>query len=319
MNNYWCNKSVLVTGGSGFLGSHLVRKLVEQGSSVEITDIKPPNDQLSTSILKGITFNQINLVSTDFQKYLRSIPLDYIFHLAGSASVQSSVENPFNDFESNLRGTLHLLETLRTMSNPPKLVYLSSAAVYGNPASMPIREDDVTVPISPYGISKLAAERYLYVYTNIHGLQAVSARPFSVFGPGQKKQVIYDIMKKISTNPDRLDLYGSGREARDFIYVTDLIDALLLLAEKSKLSGEVFNIASGRSTEISKIASNLCDIMNVKPKIAYKGTVRPGVPLRWQADISRLESIGFNSTVGMYEGLCRTVDWFNKSEGLKKS
>lgn len=292
-----------------------MRELVSKGSSVRITDIVPPDGQLSASILKKICFDQINLITDDFKEYLNNNSFDYVFHLAGSASVQMSVEKPFNDFESNLRGTLNLLETMRTLSKPPKLVYLSSAAVYGNPASIPICEDDITVPISPYGISKLAAERYLYVYVNIHGLQAVSARPFSVFGPGQKKQVIYDIIQKISTNPDRLDLYGSGREARDFIFIADLINALLILAEKSKLSGEVFNIASGRSTEISEIATNLCDIMNVNPEIVYKGTVRPGVPLRWKADVSRLKSLGFKPIVDLNEGLRRTVDWYKETEG----
>lgn len=315
MSNHWDDKSVLVTGGSGFLGSHLVRELVSKGSSVRITDIIPPYEQFSTSVQAKIVFDQLDLISNEFQEYLYSHSFDYVFHLAGSASVQMSVEKPFSDFESNLRGTLHLLETMRTMSNPPKLVYLSSAAVYGNPNSIPILEDDITVPISPYGISKLAAERYLYVYVNIHGLKAMSARPFSVYGPGQRKQVVYDILRKISTNPSILELYGSGGEARDFIFITDLIDALLMLAEKSAMSGEVYNVASGVSTEIAQIATELCNVMNVSPEIMYKGEVRPGVPLRWQADVSRLKSMGFNPRVGLNEGLRRTVNWYIETEG----
>lgn len=310
MSNYWEDKRVLVTGGSGFIGTHLSRRLMQLGSKTDIIDIQEPLWMAKQNNADCCSYFAIDVISDELRTHLLKVNYDCIFHLAGSASVQLSVERPFADFEINLRGTLNLLETLRTVKFTPRLVYFSSAAVYGNPARSPIREEDATVPISPYGISKLAAERYLHVYSKIHGLPAVSVRPFSVYGPGQGKQVVFDIIRKIDINADTLELFGTGMEARDFIYVSDLTDALLLIAEKSDMSGEVYNLASGKSTGIAEIAAEICRIAAVSPKIEYMGSVRPGVPLKWQADISKVESLGFTPMVKMHEGLKRTVEWF---------
>ena len=310
MTSFWTGKKVLVTGGSGFIGSGLINELNTRGALISVIDKAPLNAELLEVGATEISYFNIDILSDNLMKNIQENTYDYIFHLAGSASVQFSVERTYEDFEVNLRGTLNLLETLRTLGGSRKLIFLSSAAVYGNPEKMPINEDDLTVPISPYGISKLAAERYLYVYSNIHGIKAISVRPFSVYGPGQKKQVIYDIIRKVKRDPKSLELFGSGKEARDFIYISDLVDALLLLAEKSKMTGEVYNAASGSSTRISLIAHEICDIMGVDPSITYRGSVRPGVPISWQADINRLRALGFNNHTEMKNGLTNTVKWF---------
>ncbi len=301
---------MLITGGAGFIGFHLFRKLIGKGSLVDIIDKRIPAWPVDEFDADYTLYFAIDIIGEDFTAYLRKTDYDYIFHLAGSASVQLSVKRPFTDFETNLRGTLNLLETLRTVDYLPKLIYLSSAAVYGNPVRSPISEEDATVPISPYGISKLAAERYLHVYSEIHGLPAVSVRPFSVYGPGQGKQVVFDIIRKIENNPKKLELFGTGMEARDFIYISDIVDALLIVAEKSNMTGEVYNLASGKSVEISEIAEEICRITGVSPQMEYKGSVRPGVPLVWEANIGKLKALGFRPAIEMHEGLRKTIEWF---------
>jgi UDP-glucose 4-epimerase len=309
-------RKVLVTGGGGFIGSHLTHKLYSLGakivivdptlSSFEIFEPKQPSVRVENLFLD----EYIGRTSTNLSAF------DFVFHLAGNATPVLSVEKPAMDFEQNLVNTFLLLDALRTSSNPPKLINMSSAAVYGNPASIPINEIEPTLPLSPYGISKLAAERYSTVFCSLYGLRTVNVRPFSVYGPGLKKQVVYDTLQKLQNDPKRLQIYGDGQQERDFVYISDLIDALLLIAAKAPARGEVYNIASGTSTTINEVIDTICKLKKIHPQKSYSGKTRPGEPLRWKANIEKIRSLGFSAKITLGEGLRETIKWFEKQTNI---
>jgi UDP-glucose 4-epimerase len=307
----WVDQTVLVTGGAGFIGSHLVEQLVAAGATVAILDdfSSGSRENLAT-VYDKVRLQELDIRQIAWDQVLTDQPYDVIFHLAANAYVPPSVERPDWDYQINLESTLRLLEALRKAKWPGKLIYASSAAVYGNPARMPIHEGDPTVPISPYGVSKLAAERYVAVYSQLYNLKAASLRLFPVYGPRQRKQVVYDLIRKIFQNPSELFIYGDGTQTRDFSYVEDVARAAMLVAERAPLQGEVYNVASGRECSIRELAEKLCHIIGASPKFVYSGSVRPGDPERWSVDISRLTALGYRPQVLLEQGLSRTVEWF---------
>lgn len=301
---------VLVTGGAGFIGSHLVERLVGLGAQVTIID------NLSTGNVGNLTNVQTraNLLVHDLREALSNGTIrlqDYevVFHLAANSYVPPSVERPLFDFETNLLNSLMLLEGLRSIRNPPRLINASSAAVYGNPISLPIKETDLAFPISPYGVSKLSAERYTAVYSQIYGIPATSLRFFSVYGPRQRKQVVYDLLMKVLNDPAHLEVLGDGTQERDFAYVGDLVDALLLVAEKAPGRGEVYNVASGRAYTIAELIDTICKICKVAPEVRFTGSVRPGDPERWVVDISALRVLGFVPRTELEAGIRAIKSW----------
>jgi UDP-glucose 4-epimerase len=298
---------VVVTGGAGFIGSHLVEHLVATGASVTVVD------DLSTGRLEHLqtVAPRVELVVGDLGDVLRlkRIRLEdygFVFHLAGNAYIPPSVANPAFDFQANLRNTFALLEALRETPNAPGLVNASSAAVYGNPTCLPIRETDPTIPIAPYGVSKLAAERYVAVYSRLYGLRAVSVRLFSIYGPRQRKQVVYDLFCKLRANPKRLEILGDGSQARDFIYVLDVVQALMLVATAAPKHGEVYNVASGTTHTISELAEACCRVSGLRPEIVYTGQMRPGDAEKWEVDINLLRRLGFEARADLETGLIAT-------------
>ncbi len=309
------DRPVLVTGGAGFIGSHLTEALVGLGARVTVVD------NLATGTLDNVRHiaSQIKLVVGDVGNLLRLKRLavsdfGYIFHLAGNPYIPPSVENPAYDFHENLLNTFTLLEALRVAKEPPRLVSASSAAVYGNPARLPIQESDPTVPISPYGVSKLAGDRYLAVYSQLYTLPAVSMRFFSVYGPRQRKQVIFDLFRKLRDNPDVLEVYGDGSQTRDFAYVEDVARAIILAAEKAPALGEAYNVASGTMYTIAEIVAAICQVTGVSPCVTYTGQVRPGDAEKWEVDLQRLRALGYEPQTGLLTGLTAVRDWYHASD-----
>jgi UDP-glucose 4-epimerase len=305
-------QSVLVTGGAGFIGSHLVEKLVALGADVTVLD------DLSTGRLENLNSvtNKIQLCIGDLPEILQTRQLDmaryaYVFHLAANAYIPPSVENPAYDFQSNLVNTFLLLESLRALAQPPRFINTSSAAVYGNPVRLPIHESDPTVPISPYGVSKLAAERYVAVYGDLYHLPVVSLRLFSVYGPRQRKQVVYDLLRKLRADASRLEVLGDGTQVRDFINVQDVVTAMLLAATVAPAHGEVYNVAGDLTYTIKELVAVWCAVCNVTPQIIYSGSTRPGDAERWEVDLQNLKSLGFEPQVGLTEGLQHTAYWYD--------
>jgi UDP-glucose 4-epimerase len=302
---------ILITGGAGFIGSHLVERLVASEARVTVVD------NLSAGRLAhlGGGGRQIEHVREDvtresFSQLVASGSFDCIFHLAGNPYVPPSVEQPWFDFQANLMGTLRLLEGLRGSGRRTRTVVWSSAAVYGDGQAGLLSEETATVPISPYGVSKLAADRYVAVYARLYGVAAASLRPFSVYGPRQRKQVVYDLIRKLSPGPAEVEALGDGTQMRDFSYVSDVVEAALATVVAGRLEGETYNVASGESCSIRELLETLTALMGVSPQVRWTGAVRPGEAQRWFADTARLRGLGWVPRVPLDEGLRRTIVWY---------
>lgn len=308
------NKQVLVTGGAGFIGSHLVEELVNQGALVTVVDnLRSGSVENLAKCLDRIRFVGHDVLSERFEQLLAGEPFDIIYHLAANAYVPPSVERPAFDLENNCLTTFKILEHMRRSQFRGIFIFASSGAVYGNPARLPICETDPTFPVSPYGVSKLAAERYVDVFCRLYSLHGASVRLFSGFGPRQTKQVIYDFLVKLDSDRTKLFIHGDGSQTRDFNYVTNIVDALLLVAEKGELRGEVYNVASGRSCSIKELATIICEQLCIKPRFDFSGSVRPGDAQKWTVDIGRLARLGYRPSVSLEEGIARTIEWFESA------
>jgi UDP-glucose 4-epimerase len=216
------------------------------------------------------------------------------------------------DFEQNAVATLDVLEGVRAVAPRARVVFASSAAVYGEGSDEPITEDHSTVPLAPYGVSKLAAERYMDVYAKIYQLHTASLRLFPVFGPRLRRHVIWDLMVKLHENPHELILEGDGTQVRDFLYVANAVQALVRVAEHAPLLGEVYNASDERPISIRALAETLSATMGAEPRIVCTGVVRPGVSQSWIADTARLRELGFRPDVSLEDGLRETVSWFQQ-------
>ena len=309
------SRRLVVTGGGGFIGSHVVERLLAQERCVTVID------DFSTGARENLAAvaHRIELVEGDLHTVLTSRLLafdqcDAVVHFAGNPYVPWSVDNPPLDFDLNLRNSFELLETLRACRTPPLFVNVSSAAVYGDPGSMAIREADPTVPISPYGVSKLAAEAYARAYSHCFGLRTVSLRLFSVYGPRQRKQVVFDLIRKCRATPHRIEVLGDGTQERDLVYVTDVADAVVMVLEKAPARGEAYNVASMATYSLATLVDAITRACGVTPEIAWTGRVRPGDAQRWTADSSLLQALGWRPAVSLTTGLEAVRAWYDASD-----
>lgn len=307
-------RKVLVTGAAGFIGSHLVERLVGMQCDVTAAD-RASSFALGnlSAVEAAIAIRPIDLLSDDIEGLLGQEQYDGIFHLAASAHVAASVDDPHRDFQRNTLATLNLLEAVRKASPHTALIYTSSVVVYEGGGSEDIHEDGPTVPRSPYGVSKLAAERYVNVYSRLYGLRTTVLRLFSVFGPRLRKQVIYDLMGHILDDPRSLTIQGTGQEKRDFSYIDDVVDAVLVVAGNAAFAGEAYNVASGEAVSTTMLARLIATTMGVDPELSFGGDANAGDTPHWYADTSRLRSLGHVPRVSLAEGIKRTWEWRKQS------
>lgn len=307
----WKGKSVVVTGGAGFIGSHLVEQLVQERAEVTVIDnFRSGSPENLAAVADRIRLREYDIRGLDWNGVLED-GVDAIFHLAANAYVPPSVEFPAVDYEINLAATLRLLESLRLQRWPGRMVFASSAAVYGNAFRVPIREEDPTVPISPYGVGKLASERYVGVFAQLYGLNLASVRFFSAYGPRQRKQVVFDLLAKLRSDSSQLPIHGDGTQVRDFLYVQDAARAAMAVAESGALNGEAYNVGGGREYTIDTLAKTLCAQAGVTPELRYTGVNRPGDPEKLVVDIARLRSLGYRPQIELEEGLAIVARWFS--------
>jgi len=261
---------VVVTGGAGFIGSHLCRTLVENGAKVTVFDNLSSGkiDSLKDLENKGLNFVQGDIRDPEaLEKAAKNCKV--IFHLAAQTSVPFSMENPKEDCEINVVGTLNVLEAARKAG--ARVVFASSSAAYGNPEKKPTPETYPTHPIAFYGLTKLLGENYCRFYKENYGLEVVMLRIFNVYGPNCHG-AIYDFLNKLRKTPDKLEVLGTGRQARDFIYVSDMVNFLIKAATSPAAAGEVFNVGTGTTTSVTELAKMIIKILGLKDvEIYFKG------------------------------------------------
>ncbi len=299
--------SVWVTGGAGFLGSHIAEALVAAGEAVTVVD--DFSTGFEANVPTGVEVLRLSLDGGGLAQALERERPSIIYHLAGDALVARSVADPRTDCERNLVATLALLEAVRQASPASKVLFASTGAVYGARAARPFEEGDPVRPASPYAVAKLAAERYCDVYAQTYGLRTCSLRLFSVYGPRQRKQVVYDLIRKMRANPEEIELFGTGAEERDFSHVANIVEAFLLAAARAPFAGEVFNVAGDEIVTISELAGRIAAALGVAPRLTFTRALRPGDSERWVADTARLRALGYAPRVRLDEGLRDTVAW----------
>ena len=309
---------VLVTGGAGFIGSHVVDSLLDRGAAVTVADNFATGriDNLA-GVADRISIERLNLAEDDVAPALVRGKFDHIIHAAGNANIPASVSDPLRDLNDNAVATLRLLEAVRTASSSTSMVFISSATVYAEGSEGPMSEDHPRGPISPYGLSKLASETYVAMYAHLYGLHTASVRIFSVFGPRLRKQVVWDFMKRLADNPDELVIHGDGTERRNPSHVQYIVDAILLVAERAPMSGDAYNVGSPDSVSINELARDIANAMGLNPKISNTGQRGAGHARTWLADITHLESLGYRPAVEYLDGLAKTVEWFKSDRELR--
>jgi UDP-glucose 4-epimerase len=298
--------SVLITGGAGFLGGYVLAECRNTGFSVLGLDKRPPSEEgLWTQFALGACED------VSFQELFSGADIKAIFHLAGGASVPFSNTNPIDDFMTLLPGTAKVAEFARAIQ--AELIFFSSAAVYGNPVYLPISEDSTPQPISPYGVHKYLAEVLLKEYSRIWGLAVTVLRLFSAYGPGLRKQLLWDVGRRAlqaSENEKAIVLSGTGNESRDFIFASDVARAALhVMGRPATGAFEVFNVGTGIESTVSEVVTLLLRELDVSVEVNFNGNLRSGDPVAWRADMSKLESLEFSPQVKLPEGIQRVARW----------
>lgn len=315
---------VLVTGGAGFIGSNIVDRLAGEGFEVGVLDNFSTGDARN---LVRASERKIAIHHEDIQDYdaVRATLREYraVIHQAALVSVARSVEDPLRVNQVNVSGTLNLLRAA-VEAKIERFVYASSSSVYGETEALPKRESMNTLPTSPYGTSKLAAENYCRVFARVYGLKTVSLRYFNVYGPRQKvgfySGVIPAFIRRAQEGKPPI-IYGDGFQTRDFTYVQDVVEAnILSLTSPGIKGGEVYNVAGGSTITINALASTVAALLgkpNLSPEYAppRKGDIRASY-----ADISKAkEELGYSPKASLAEGLAETVSWFSQGSGQDAS
>ncbi len=299
---------ILILGSEGFIGSHCVAHFSKRNHHIFGVDLfEQPS--------KEYTYRKVSRLSFEIENIISENDFDLIINASGSGNVGLSMNHPLIDFESNCLDLIKVLDAIRKFKPQVKLIHLSSAAVYGNPKKLPIKETDELKPLSAYGWHKLISENLCTEYVQLYGLNISILRPFSVYGKGLKKQIFWDVYNKLIINNISLELMGTGNESRDFIHVNDLVNAIEIVAQNSPMIGDIYNVASGIETAIEKAINIFINSLDFKTVIRFNTQVRKGDPLNWCADISKLKSIGFGSPILIEEGLGDLSSWFKNLNG----
>ncbi|HJU44201.1 MAG TPA: SDR family oxidoreductase [Vicinamibacterales bacterium] len=303
----------LVTGGAGFIGSHISEALVRRGHRVRVVDSLVTGYR--HNLRDGVEFTQGDLADPNVARTAVK-DMDYVLHQAAIPSVPRSVDKPEESHRANVDATLQVLLAARE-AKVRRVVFAGSSSVYGDTEVLPKTEAMPTNPLSPYALQKLMGEMYLQMFTRLYGLETVTTRYFNVFGPrqdpGSPYSGVISLFIKALTEGQRPIIYGDGEQTRDFTYVTNVVDGVIRAAETPGVAGNVFNVATSSRISLNELLSTLKKIFgsNVEPiyKDARQGDVRDS-----QADISKAEKLlGYRPTVGLEEGLWHTVEWFKAS------
>ena len=313
---------VLVTGGGGFIGSHLTEALLRKGHEVRVLD------DFSTGKRENLIFENhypsLDIVEGDIrdlalcQKVMEGT--DYVFHQAALPSVQRSVEDPLGSNAVNVGGTLNILLAARD-AKVKRVMYASSSSIYGDTPTLPKREDMSLMPLSPYALQKYAGEQYCRLFSQLYGLETVSLRYFNVFGPRQDPNSVYSavIPRFIEALLHRRSpiVYGDGEQSRDFTYIDNVVQANVLAMSAPRLQGEGVNIACGQRISLNQLLAILKKLIQSERPVVYE-EARPGDVQHSLADISKAkDSLKYAPVVDIETGLRRTIDFFGRQVSRK--
>jgi UDP-glucose 4-epimerase len=298
----------LVTGGAGFIGSNIVKRLLERGDTVTVLDNVSSGYRINVPEA-AVRFIEGDILDTDAVMKAAE-GAEVVFHLAASVGNLRSIQDPRADSMVNIIGTLNVLEAARQVG-ARKVVYSSSAAIFGELKTLPIREDHPIEPDSPYGTSKLAGEKQALCYTKIYGLEVVCLRYFNVYGPHQRYDAYGNVIPIFTTlllKRKPLNIYGDGEQTRDFINVADVARANILAGDSQGVTG-AFNLGSASAITINMLVKMLEEASDLPAEVHYAPR-RPGEVLHSLADISAIESaLGFHPQVAMPDGIQEYVAW----------
>lgn len=307
-------RNIVVSGGAGFIGSHLAKELVSRGYQVTIIDDLSTGrkenieELIGESLAGGVQFVQESITDLPLlQKLFQGV--DWVFHLAAIPSVPRSLENPLACHEVNITGTLNVLLAARD-NGLKKIIYASSSSVYGDTPTLPKTEDILPIPQSPYAVAKLCGEHYCQVFEHVYYLPTVCLRYFNVYGPRQDPDSEYAavipkfIRRALDDNPPII--FGDGEQTRDFTYVKDAVKATILAAE-TKVTG-VYNVGSGNRVTINELAKLILSLIgsDLQPILQEP---RPGDIRHSLADISKMKALGYNPNYSLRDGLKETISY----------
>lgn len=300
---------VLIIGSEGFIGSNLATFYRNKGADVDCADIVGQPAE---------SYFVINSSRPDFDGLFAKKLYDLCINASGAANVQRSFESPIIDFELNVLNVFKILDAVRKYNPTCKFINISSAAVYGDPQNLPIREVDNLSPVSPYGFHKVYSEKIVEEFYTVFHVPGISIRVFSAYGEGLRKQLFWDLFNKVQNSKDgQIEIYGSGRESRDFIYIKDVLSAIDVCVQSSPFEGEVVNVASGREILIEHAVATFVELTGSGVSIRFNNIKKVGDPINWKADISKLQGWGFEPRYTIESGLKNTVAWLKSNQ--KKS
>lgn len=311
----------LVTGGAGFIGSHLVEELLRLNKKVIIVDDLSMGKKENIPEHENVTFIKGDISDSEFvTDIFNKYQFEKIYHLGAIASVAASVETPLDTHKTNLDATLYLLEGAKKQGVLKRFIFASSAAVFGDEPTLPKTETSDIKPLSPYAIDKYASEQYVLTYNRLYDLPTTAVRFFNVFGSRQNPSSPYSGVVSILTDKFlelerdhqvEFTLYGDGEQTRDFIYVKDVVSALVLVSENEKAIGEVFNVGTGNSISLNELISLYEKLTGLKLHIKREDE-RAGDIKYSYSDITKIEGIGFKALYNMEKGL--TQYWNEETE-----
>jgi len=303
----WAGVKVLVTGGAGFVPSHVVDALVEKGAVVTAID----NMQAGVESNLAQSRDRITLLNQDIRDAdaVQSAVEgnSYIFHLAANASVPNSLRDPRYDFETNSLGSFNVYEAAKN-AGVKRVIYASSAAVYGEPQYVPTDENHPLMPTSFYGVSKLTGERMGIMYNKMFDMGFTAIRIFNTYGPRQPRYVLADLVRKLMKNPHSLEVLGTGDQIRDYAFASDTAGAFIAAAENDNMNGDVYNIAGGNPVSIRQLVGIILKAMDLPNcQVRYTGQSWKGDIMRLEANISKIKAIGYQPVVSLEQGIALTI------------
>ena len=296
---------IIILGSQGFIGSYLCDHFFNAGYTVYGADVQ------ELPALVKYNYVKVSRLSAEWEDLLKLTAFDLCINAAGSGNVPYSFDSPVIDFEANTLDVVRILDALRKYIPACKYIHISSAAVYGNPNTLPIKESALLQPISPYGFHKMMSEIICREYHQLYHLNVAIIRPFSIYGVGLRKQLLWDVCNKLYANKS-ITLFGSGNETRDFIHIKDFVLLVEKIAEKGNFNCEIYNAASGRQIKINEVAAIFEKGFGSDKIIYFNGGLKQGDPLNWQADISKIAVLGYKPLEDFTDGVNDYITWFKK-------